>query len=75
MELYAGLDLHSKNTFIGILGKEFNQKVQQCVVFENLRMVLIVSPIDRYHYYNGITGLLSSYDLGSPNFKISVVRQ
>ena len=25
MELYAGLDLHSRNTFIGILDKEFNQ--------------------------------------------------
>ena len=24
MELYAGLDLHSRNTFIGILDKEFN---------------------------------------------------
>ena len=25
MELYAGLDLHSRNTFIGILDKEFKQ--------------------------------------------------
>jgi hypothetical protein len=25
MELYAGLDLHSRNTYIGILDKEFKQ--------------------------------------------------
>ena len=25
MELYAGLDLHSRNTYIGIMDKEFNR--------------------------------------------------
>ena len=25
MELYAGLDIHSRNTYIGIMDKEFNR--------------------------------------------------
>ena len=25
MQLYAGLDLHSRNTYIGVLDKEFNR--------------------------------------------------
>ena len=31
MELYAGLDLHSRNTYIGIMDKEFNQVFKQRV--------------------------------------------
>jgi hypothetical protein len=26
MELYAGLDLHSRNTYIGVLDKAFNRE-------------------------------------------------
>ena len=39
MELYAGLDLHSRNTFIGILDKEFNQVFKQRVP-NNIELIL-----------------------------------
>ena len=32
MELYAGLDLHSRNTFIGIMDKEFKRVLGKRVV-------------------------------------------
>ena len=31
MELYAGLDLHSRNTYIGILDTEFNPVLKKRV--------------------------------------------
>jgi len=39
MELYAGLDLHSRNTYIGILDKEFN-RIFKKRVSNNLEMIL-----------------------------------
>jgi hypothetical protein len=39
MELYAGLDLHSRNTYIGILDKEFNQVFKKRVP-NNLELIL-----------------------------------
>jgi hypothetical protein len=39
MELYAGLDLHSRNTYIGILDKEFNQAFKQQVPY-NIELIL-----------------------------------
>ena len=39
MELYAGLDLHSRNTFIGILDKEFKQVFKQRIP-NNIELIL-----------------------------------
>ena len=39
MELYAGLDLHSRNTYIGILDKAFNRVFKQRVP-NNIELIL-----------------------------------
>ena len=39
MELYAGLDLHSRNTYIGIMDKEFN-RVFKKRVSNHLELIL-----------------------------------
>ena len=40
MELYAGLDLHSRNTYIGILDKEFTRVFKKRVP-NNLEHILM----------------------------------
>jgi hypothetical protein len=52
MQLYAGLDLHSTNTYIGILDQEFNRVFRKRVankldivtfmVFKICRLILII---------------------------------
>ncbi len=39
MQLYAGLDLHSTNTYIGILDQEFN-RIFKKRVSNNLELIL-----------------------------------
>ena len=39
MQLYAGLDLHSRNTYIGILDQEFNRVFKKRVA-NNLELIL-----------------------------------
>ncbi len=39
MQLYAGLDLHSTNTYIGILDQEFNRVFKKRVA-NNLDLIL-----------------------------------
>ena len=39
MQLYAGLDLHSTNTYIGILDQEFNRIFKKRVA-NNLELIL-----------------------------------
>ena len=39
MELYSGLDLHSRNTYIGILDTDF-KRVFKKRVFNNLNLIL-----------------------------------
>ena len=39
MEIYAGLDLHSRNTYIGILDNEFNQVFKKRV-HNNIEQIL-----------------------------------
>jgi len=39
MQLYAGLDLHSRNTYIGIMDKEFNRIFKKRVA-NNLELIL-----------------------------------
>ena len=39
MELYAGLDLHSRNTYIGILDKELKRVFKKRVA-NNLELIL-----------------------------------
>ena len=39
MELYAGLDLHSRNTYIGMMDKEFNQVFKKRVA-NNIELIL-----------------------------------
>ena len=44
MELYAGLDLHSRNTFIGILDKEFNQVFKKRVPNDIEQIIETLNP-------------------------------
>ena len=46
MELYAGLDLHSRNTYIGIMDQEFNKIFKKRV--PNL-LDRIVETLDPFH--------------------------
>jgi len=52
MQLYAGLDLHSRNTYIGIMDKEFNRIFNQRVVN---KLPVILNTLDPFrNQLNGI---------------------
>ena len=49
MELYAGLDLHSRNTYIGIVGKTFNRVFKKRVPNH---LELILQALDPFRLMN-----------------------
>jgi len=53
MELYAGLDLHSRNTYIGILDKEFNPVFKKRVPNDMVRILETLHP-----FRNQLKGLV-----------------
>jgi transposase len=70
MQLYAGLDLHSRNTYIGILDQEFNRVFKKRVA-NNLELILkTLKPFGRqlkglvvestYNWYWLIDGLMDA---------------
>ena len=70
MQLYAGLDLHSRNTYIGIMDKEFN-RIFKKRVSNNLELILkTLKPFGRqlkglvvestYNWYWLIDGLMDN---------------
>jgi transposase len=40
MELYAGMDLHSRNTFVGIMDKESKKRVYEKRLTNDLGIIL-----------------------------------
>ena len=46
MELYAGLDLHSRNTYIGILDKEFTRVFKKRVPNNLERILMTLKPFE-----------------------------
>ena len=46
MQLYAGLDLHSRNTYIGIMGKEFKRVFGKRVVNKSPVILNTLKPFE-----------------------------
>jgi hypothetical protein len=55
MELYAGLDLHSRNTYIGIMDEAFNRVFKKRVHNDLEQILRVLNP-----FQNRLKGLLLS---------------